>query len=70
MNVGIGVLYGAGVSSLITAGYSVATGNKSAILLFFFEAAIAVTGMAKAVNAYERLNKTKAKPSLQNGPGG
>ena len=69
-NIGVGVLYGAGISSLATAAYSVATGNKSGILLFFLDAAVAITGMAKAVNAYGRLNKIRASPSLRGGPGG
>ena len=68
-NIGIGMIYGAASSSIATSVYAVTTGDRSLMCLVFLEAALAVTGITKAVCAYARLNSASARPSVPNGPG-
>ena len=52
-NIGVGVIYGTGSSSIATAVYSVGTDDKSGILSFL-EASMVIVGVAKAVRAYKQ----------------
>jgi uncharacterized protein with NAD-binding domain and iron-sulfur cluster len=63
------MIYGAGVSGLATSIYIAATGNKSAVWLFFLEAGLAFTGLAKSMRSDHQLRQNPASNDAS-GPSG